>query len=344
MQSIKNLNIEDLLNKLLEEKLTSNEKEQLRSVITSSYDDKQLNELMLTHWQNLDKAVFAEEPSLLNVKMKLWSLIEKGQAIQEEKETHHKIGWQTYLIRIAAILFIPLLAYSGFLIFRMNDKLGQVELVMQEVIANPGSRVHFTLPDQTEVWLNSGSKLEYPVAMNKQKQRNVKLTGQGYFKVTHNPKHPFLVEANELSIKVLGTSFDVSNYSEDGQITSTLETGSVVLLDSRGKEVAQLVPGQQATLNKTSRRLYIDNVETELTTSWKDGRLIFRDTSMKELIKLLERWFNCSIEADPLLINSDIKYTATIQDETLGEVLQMIELSTSAKTRIKNRSVLIWAK
>uniref|UniRef100_UPI003217E9AF FecR family protein n=1 Tax=uncultured Draconibacterium sp. TaxID=1573823 RepID=UPI003217E9AF len=344
MESIDKNNIKELLSKLLTDTLNGKEQGQLRNYIGSSYKNKQLNELMSEHWQNLDTSGFSAEPSLEHLKMKLWTLIREEEAVEKQVEPIRKISWQTIITRIAAILFIPLLVYTGFLLTRNNIQKGQAELVMQKVEANPGSRVHFTLPDQTEVWLNSESSLEYPVAMNSQKQRNVKLTGQGYFKVSHNPKRPFLVEANQMKIKVLGTSFDVSNYNNDGQIISTLEEGSIALLDPQGKEVVKLVPGQQAVLDKKSRKLYVEDIETELSTSWKDGQLIFRDTSLPEVIKLLGRWYNCNIEVDDSLIGSDIKYTATIQDETLGEVLQMIELSTAVKTSIKNREVHIWAK
>lgn len=344
MNLINKKNINELLNKLLDDTLSDNEKEHLRTYISSTYKDEQLDDLMFRHWENMKLSAFAAEPSLENVRTKLWALIQKEQCAQKQLETKHKIRWQVYVIRIAAVLLIPLLVYTGFLFDQVHGNREQAELVLQQVVANPGSRVHFTLPDQTEVWLNSGSTLEYPAAMNSQKQRNVKLIGQGYFKVAHNPNCPFWVEADQLKIKVMGTSFDVSNYKNDGQITSTLEEGSIALFDSQDRKVAVLEPGQQATLKKDSRELHIENIETELITSWKDGRLIFRNSSIPEIITRLERWFNCSIEADVSLVNSDIEYTATIQDETLGEVLQMIELSTAVKTSIKNRKVRIWAK
>jgi transmembrane sensor len=214
----------------------------------------------------------------------------------------------------------------------------------QTVIASPGSRVHFTLPDQTEVWLNSGSTLEFPLNLNQQDQRKVKLFGQGYFNVKHDANHPFYVETEILSVKALGTSFDVSSYSEDQQISSTLEEGSIALFNSRGNEVARLFPGQKAVLDKKTNEIVVKNVETALSTSWKDGKLIFRNTSLSDVTIQLERWFNCKIHLDPHLLNSDLMYSATIQDETLGEVLKMIEISTRIKTKIEKREVYINSK
>jgi ferric-dicitrate binding protein FerR (iron transport regulator) len=225
----------------------------------------------------------------------------------------------------------------------MDKKLDQMiaSTSNQRVTANPGSRVHFTLPDQTEVWLNSGSMLEFPLALNLLDNRKVKLSGQGYFKVAHDKAHPFFVETDGLSIKALGTSFDVSNYDNDKQISSTLEEGSIALIGFDGNEVTRIHPGQKAILDKTTHMMVVRDVETLLTTSWKDGKLIFRNTSLSDITVQLERWFNCKIHLDPRLKDSGLMYTATIQNETLGEVLKMIEISTRIKTLIKEREVYI---
>jgi ferric-dicitrate binding protein FerR (iron transport regulator) len=123
-----------------------------------------------------------------------------------------------------------------------------------------------------------------------------------------------------------------------------LEDGAVALLNPSGEEIASLKPGQQALFRKKTRELTVCQVDTRLLTSWKDGKLIFRNAPLKEVTKQLERWFNFTIQVDPGLLHSGILYTATIQDETLGEVLQMIEISTQVKTKIKSREVSIWSE
>jgi ferric-dicitrate binding protein FerR (iron transport regulator) len=97
-------------------------------------------------------------------------------------------------------------------------------------------------------------------------------------------------------------------------------------------------------LHKGTKELTVYPVNTGLLTSWKDGKLMFRDSPLKDVSRQLERWFNCTIHVDPKLLHSGILYTATIQNETLGEVLQMIEISTPVKTKIKNREVTIWSE
>ncbi|MGD9930703.1 MAG: FecR family protein [Mangrovibacterium sp.] len=333
------INLTEYLRKLDEGKLNGVEKEALREYIASTYRDQELDELMALHWENLQVSESeADTPYFETLKNKIWLKILSGQAGKTRS-----IGWKDYLVRIAAVLFIPLLLSSVYLFYRLHQQSDAgSELVMQQVFASPGSRVHFTLPDQSEVWLNSGSTLEYPVNFGKQGKRTVKLTGQGYFNVTPDKNRPFRVETvGDMDVEVLGTSFDVACYDDDPNLSFTLEHGAIALHDKHGKEIARLEPGQQARLEKDSRKLLIEKVDTRLTTSWKDGRLVFKDTPLFLVTQQLERWFNCEIHVAPELLSSDILYTATIQDETLGEVLKMIEISTSVKTEIKNREVNI---
>lgn len=339
------LQLQNLLDSLLSGSITDPEKEKLREYIRSSYKDKELDSLMHHHWQNLgEESGINEQADLHGLKIRLLSLIEEEAKSREDTVRKLRKPWIGYLSRAAAILFIPLLIASVYFFFNMKKELSDQQAVMQEVIASPGARVHFTLPDKSEVWLNSASKLEFPLGLNQNKQRIVKLTGQGYFKVAPDKKRPFLVETNDLKFKVLGTAFDVSGYVDDNFVSSTLEEGSIAVLNMRGKELVRLQPQQQANLDKNSQQLVVVDVETKLTTSWKDGRLIFKNTPLNQVINQMERWFNCNIQVAPEILESDIQFSATIQDETLGEVLQMIEISSSVNTKNENRKVTIWAK
>jgi transmembrane sensor len=335
-----------LLDQLLSGKITGKEKEDLREIIHSSFKNPELEEMLWKHWKGLeDKEFINDEMRWLLLKNRIFSQIDPDLKSPKRVFRVSTISWIDTLIRVAAILFIPLLVGSALFFHRMNERMDQTtaSVTMQKVYATPGSRVCFTLPDKTTVWLNSGSTLEFPLNLIQAGQRRVKLTGQGYFKVSHDKVHPFFVETEGMVVQALGTSFDVSGYADDQQISSTLEEGTVALINQSGKEIARLIPGQKAFLDKTTRNLLVKNVETILTTSWKDGKLIFKNTPMADLIRQLERWYNCNIHVDPVLLKSKLLYTATIQDETLGEVLKMIEISTNVKIRIEKREVYICA-
>lgn len=336
-----------LLDQMLSGKLNSDEKENLQNYINTSFKDPELDLLMHEHWLGLENEKAAtDEIQLLILKNQIISRISQSQNPISKEKWLSPTNWKTYLMRVAAALFVPLLLGSAFVFYLMNKQLDQKygTTAMQQVIATPGSRVHFTLPDQTEVWLNSGSTLEFQTNFNLMEQRIVKLSGQGYFKVAHDKEHPFLVETEGMWVKALGTEFDVSSYGDNSFISSTLEEGSVAILDMCGDEMGRIHPGQEATLDKVTNVLKVNDVDTELTTSWKDGKLIFRNTSLEDVTMQLERWFNCEIHVDPNLSKLKLLYNATIQNETLGEVLKMIEISTSVETKIEKREVYIGHK
>jgi ferric-dicitrate binding protein FerR (iron transport regulator) len=346
MELNKNIDIEKLISKFIDDSYNEADKELLHDYIENTYNDKSLNDLLLKHWKTLEeKDAFIDETRLNALKAKIQKRI---FAEAFEKSSGKRIqfyNWKSVLTKVAAILAIPLLLttiYISYLIGKNKGSQSTEYTVLQEIVSIPGSRVHFKLPDQTEVWLNSGSKLEFPTNLASNNQRRVKLSGQGYFQVSHDAKHPFLVETNSFTVKVLGTSFDVSCYDNDNRFCSTLEKGSISILNKADKEIGRLVPGEKGVVENGDESLSINKVDTELITSWKDGKLIFRNTPLHDVTKQMERWFNCQIDVDLKLVNSDISYTATIQQETIEEVLKMIEISTHVKTKIENRNVKIW--
>jgi transmembrane sensor len=338
------LDFKNLLDRMLSGELTDSERIGLQEYIELSYNDPELDGLMREHWLGLEnKLVVDDETQFQNLKSLIISEISKTEKSHKKVFTLFPSNLKNTLMRVAAILFIPLLLGSMLTFYYLNSRFDRIteNVAMQQVVASPGSRVHFTLPDKTEVWLNSESKLEFPMNLNFQSKREVKLIGQGYFKVAPDKMHPFIVMIDGIGVKALGTSFDVSGYENEMQIKSTLEEGSIALLGKDDNEMARLNPGQQAILNKSTQRILIKNVDTALSTSWKDGKLIFRNASLIEVTRQLERWYNCEIHLDNKLLDSGLFYTATIQDETLGEVLKMIEISTSVKTKIEKREVFI---
>lgn len=164
-----------------------------------------------------------------------------------------------------------------------------------------GKRSRLTLPDNTVVWLNSGSKLIYPVKFGSEK-REVYLEGEAMFNVNHDENHPFFVLTNNLDIKVLGTTFNISAYSDDTTVNTVLESGSVeiryksALFAIQNKE--QMVPGMMAVYNTNEKSIVQTIVNTKDFTSWKDGYVILEKSTLGSIIKRLSRYYNVKIEFD----------------------------------------------
>jgi len=235
-----------------------------------------------------------------------------------------------YFARAAAILIIPLLAYSVYLTFKTPDKkqVAATRAVWQTIKTAAGMQSEFTLPDGSRVWLNACSQLEFPVAFAND-IRQVKLTGEAFFDVKKDPLHPFIVNAGNLNVEVKGTRFNVCDYPEESNSELTLESGSVRIFAGKyedSKTLAFIKPGESAKLDNNINRLSVTKVDVEKHTSWKEGQLIFRDDTMDEVVRKLNRKFNVDI----VLQDPEIKeyvYTATFEDESLGQILGLLKIS-----------------
>jgi len=191
-------------------------------------------------------------------------------------------------------LFCIVAAYqAGFRSAKKTSGQTQVEWAVPYGIVSK-----ITLSDGTLVTLNGGSKLTCPGSFDGV-ERQVSLSGEGFFEVAKDEKHPFIVNTKNLSVKVLGTRFAFKAYEEDLHSVLTLEEGSIeaspVSDGVMGKEGVLLKPDQQLILDNQTGELKRKNVNTDEYTSWKEGILHFRDLTLNEIAVILERRFDVEI-------------------------------------------------
>ena len=162
-----------------------------------------------------------------------------------------------------------------------------------------GKRKEIVLSDGTKVWLNSGSKLIFPAYFNS-KEREVYLEGEAIFEVAHNANKPFFVKSNNHTIQVLGTVFNVSNYTDDEAIKTVLKSGSIEInyknssFFNASKSV-KISPNTLATYHKNDKNIKMENVDTEKYFSWREGIFIFKNDSMASIMKSLSRYYDLEI-------------------------------------------------
>ena len=237
------------------------------------------------------------------------------------------------LMKVAAILFIPLLVYNIFTFHR--DMKEAVNPIYSKVFAPNGSRTTFELPDGTKVWLNSGSCLKFPQKFTGN-TRNVELEGEAYFEVVHNPAKPMIVKADRIFIKVLGTKFNVMNYKYTEVEVALLE-GSVSLnrlnSNKKLKEVLELKPGQLAVYRKEDHKVKYGTVNVNKYIAWTKGIVMFENDPLSRVAQSLSRIFN----ADVVIKDEDIMnytFTATFIDESLPQIMKLIKLALPVKYKI----------
>lgn len=237
-----------------------------------------------------------------------------------------------YALRIAAVLLIPFIMSTGILSYLYINRLQEDKQISYlEAVSAPGIVTQMELPDKSKVWLNAGSSLRYPSRFAGE-ERNVYLSGEGYFEVQSDKQHPFYVSVNDgVKVKAHGTKFNVNAYNEDGWMEATLESGLIDVVVN--KQSMSLKPNEQAYYNKSERRLIVRPVNVDEKIAWKDGRLIFRNTSLDDVVKQLSRRYNMDIV---LHKESDIDYKcrASFSTESITQILDYLKLVAPIEWKI----------
>jgi ferric-dicitrate binding protein FerR (iron transport regulator) len=214
----------------------------------------------------------------------------------------------------------------------MIQSVDNYEIAYNTVVVPYGKRSQLILSDGSSIWLNSGSKLVYPVKFPKDK-REVYLEGEAVFEVTHNENHPFSVLTKGIEVTVWGTVFDLCAYDEDSVINTVLESGSVEVTYNKsmfGKSSVRLSPGELASYSVKTRLVGTSKVGAKDFTSWKDGYLVLEKKSLESIAHRLSRYYNVAIEfEDPELAREtfsgylDLRSSAT---QVLGMIAEIVDI------------------
>lgn len=214
---------------------------------------------------------------------------------------------------------------AGLISYHSKGKTNPANLFSNTVVTPAGGQFRVILADGTRIWMNSLSKLTYPVIF-KDKIRPVNLTGEAYFEVAKSKEKPFFVNTPKQSVRVLGTHFNVNAYANELVQKTTLLEGSVqVTTNDKDAKTVIIKPGQQAELD--DQLLKIRTVNTEKAVGWKNGVFVFDHTELHELMRQFARWYN--IET---IYQGDFKprnFSGEIErNYSLVEALKVLELGS----------------
>ena len=218
-----------------------------------------------------------------------------------------------------------------------SGKEGIIKDVYNELIVPIGGECHILLDDGTEVWLNAGSRLTYSVAFLGEK-RKVTFSGEAFFEVKKDSR-PFIVSMETGDVTVLGTSFGIRAYPGEMDYT-TLVTGKVCF-QSKENESVILSPGEQAVLH-LSGRLEKRVVNVEEYVGWKDGLFVFRNETLSEIMKILERWYGVNvIFLDESL--KELEYTGNLERyDSINTFLQLLERLKEVHYEMKENTIVLY--
>ena len=203
-----------------------------------------------------------------------------------------------------------------------------------------GGEYSLVLSDGTKVFLNADSELKYPVEFSDGK-RIVDLKGEAYFEVHKDSLRPFVVRVNGAEVTVLGTSFNVNTYGDDGQIYTTLVNGSVRVSSVKNGQAEVLKPGMQSVMDVQSGQLTVREVDVEPYVAWREGRFVFRTMTLDLIMRQLQRWYDFEVfYQNPEL--KDYEFRGVIKrDMDLDKVLSVIKVTTNVDFEVKGKVITI---
>lgn len=217
----------------------------------------------------------------------------------------------------------------------------QKELVFNQLTVPFGKKFEVVLSDGTHVFLNSGTKLRYPVNFLQSQPRDVYLDGEAYFDVNKDSLNPFTVITDDMNTRVYGTSFNVSSYKNDGNTSTVLVEGSVGVYLSKninGEGPIVLEPGQQASF--VIDEVEVTNVDVRKYKAWTEGKLYFVEDRFDIILKELQRHFNVTIYNEYEQLNT-IKFTGTFEDESLDKILSVFKEHTAFDYEVQGDKIAI---
>ncbi len=225
--------------------------------------------------------------------------------------------------------------------FKKKDEVSLLEMEAQATgaeysISVPGGgRYRLLLSDGTHVWINSASSVSFPAAFNNQ-ERRVKITGEVFFDVAKENSRPFIVENNGISIKVLGTRFNVNAYKDEPGFKLTLLEGRVSAQYPGGEKT--LIPGEELMVD-TNGNANLKKIDTTLAVAWKENRFLFRDQTIEPVMRQLSRWYDIPIRYESIPSGH---FTAEISRMVpVSKILRYLEMTGGVHFIIEKEYILV---
>jgi transmembrane sensor len=217
------------------------------------------------------------------------------------------------------------------------------EIFYNTLTTQKGNQYHLTLPDGTKVWLNASSSITYPTAFAGN-QRSVTISGEAYFEVMKNQQLPFVVQQADMTVQVLGTSFDVNGYGDDSTMRTTLVEGKVRVgkAGATGAEgvASVLEPGQQAVVGKAGNSISVNHdPDIEAVLAWKNGGFAFKDADIGLIMWQVERWYDVQVVYETKITKH---FVADIpRNVPLSQLLKLLEATDQVHFRIDGKKVIV---
>ena len=306
MEDDKNKRISKIIHQFLRDRFSEKTEEKVQRWLIEDSDSKEKEQASLLFWNTL-KA----EPNPATYR----TLQRVNAKIDVSKRRVFTSPYRK-LWRVAAVVIPFLILVGGIHYFSQKQQMIQITTAY-------GEMRQIFLPDSSEVWLNSGTTIQYPEKF-KNNKRSITLEGEAYFAIRKDASKPFIVHTNNLSVKVLGTAFNVKAYPADHKTIATLNSGKVEI-ETNTKQSRVLSPNEQLTYNSETSDINIMKVSATDASGWTSGQLIFTNTPFNEILETLERRFDVSFEIQTNISSKENYTIKFLKNDDLEQILSVLE-------------------
>lgn len=307
-------------------KITTSEFLEMKDYV-NKMSDKELSDSMEKVWM--------ENLSIPSMKKAPKARIKSILSFNIERDLKRKKQVNRYKYTAAASLAALIVTSISFWLISTNQ---MAHLRPFEAQVSRGDKVDLTLPDNSKVKLNSESFLRYD--LSNRKIRDVKLSGEAFFEVEKDKNKPFIVDLGDISIEVLGTTFNISSYEEDNIIETSLIEGSIRLKGMHFSSYYYLKPSEKAIYNKKDKSIQIIKTDNEYETAWTENQLIFSSEPLSNVIHKIERWYGVDIDLRYKDIASDI-ISGSFKNEPLSYVMEALKMQYKFSYTINGNKIII---
>ncbi|WP_020528263.1 FecR family protein [Flexithrix dorotheae] len=260
----------------------------------------------------------------------------------EIQDREYKSVWKRRVLKYAAMLTILLV--SGWIIYQTNlpqpeNKKAEIAYITKST--QKGQRLELVLGDGTSIKINSESELTFPEKFIGNK-REVFLKGEAFFEVKRDEKRPFIIRTENVTTRVLGTSFNINSYPGENEIQVAVVSGKVQVVsdENRKTDAVILTAEEMATYHKGKKDITKSRHDSDLT-AWRDGILLIKGENFTEIIAILERWYGVEFQLKkPVVLESE--FYGRYNNENLDNILKTLSYAGGFKYKLKNKRVIIY--
>ena len=314
----------ELISKNLSGEADENEILKLDKWIAENPKNKKSYEMMKSLWKT------KSAPFEVNTD-KIWNKISENAGFTQPKSN---FVFSNKLLRYAAVIVFLILIPVIYLNYNTNISTTPVQIVKT---INSDKPEILLLPDGSKVTLDKGSKITYPESFSEDR-RIIKLKGEAFFEINHNPEKPFIVDLKNSEVKVLGTKFNIRNWKNK---TTVQVTEGKVSFSNQNKQEIILTKGFQSSLNKSGIHSPVQKFDLQLATSWMKREKYFKNVSLQEIFNQLERWYDLEIkiEKNHLLNN---RLDIEIKQNAVPEIFEIISLLIDCKYKVNSDKITFY--